>query len=280
MDAFLLLIIGTSVLLLVYGIVFQKKAVPRRKKISEEATSKNPYEAGSLIARPDVQAISEKDPEVAEKDFQKNNTGDELALLGLSRVKPQDENITMPSHEAPFSLQAIAPPLLTVRTWIFETFYAEQKRTELRQRCLNDFPEMLDIMTLGLNAGLSFDSSLELYIRRYQSVLSHLLKYSLMVWKLGLENRAQALDYCALKVQVPAFTRFSIAVTESLEFGMPLSETLMRQASEIRREQRLQVEEAIEKVPVKMLIPMGIFVVPAMLIAILGPLLSSALVVK
>lgn len=71
MDAFLLLIIGTSVLLLVYGIVFQKKAVPRRKKISEEAISKNPYEAGSLIARPDVQAIIEKDPEVAEKDFQK-----------------------------------------------------------------------------------------------------------------------------------------------------------------------------------------------------------------
>jgi len=36
------------------------------------------------------------------------------------------------------------------------------------------------------------------------------------------------------------------------------------------------VEEQIEKAPVKMLIPLGTLIVPAMLLAILGPLLSSA----
>ena len=38
------------------------------------------------------------------------------------------------------------------------------------------------------------------------------------------------------------------------------------------------MEEEIERVPVKMLIPMGTLIVPAMLLAILGPLLGSALI--
>lgn len=265
MEFFLLLIMGSSVMFLVYMFALQEKTVPHQRGYKVKGKQEDPNKGGGTGAFKHPGSMS----------FQ-----EELALLGLSREENALFKANDPLGNVPFSMQAITPLLLSVRSWLFETFYAEQKRAQLRQSCLNDFPEMLDIMTLGLNAGLSFDSSLELYVRRYQSVLSRLLKHSLTVWKLGLETRAAALDYCAVKVQIPAFTRFSIAVAESLEFGMPLSETLMRQASEIRREQRLQVEEAIEKVPVKMLIPMGIFVVPAMLIAILGPLLSSALVVK
>ena len=37
------------------------------------------------------------------------------------------------------------------------------------------------------------------------------------------------------------------------------------------------MEEEIERVPVKMLIPLGTMIVPAMLLAILGPLLGSSL---
>ena len=62
----------------------------------------------------------------------------------------------------------------------------------------------------------------------------------------------------------------------------PLSESdgaLERQGEAIRDEQRSQVEEEIERVPVKMLVPLGTLIVPAMLVAILGPLLGQALVV-
>ena len=46
----------------------------------------------------------------------------------------------------------------------------------------------------------------------------------------------------------------------------------------MRDEQRSLVEEEIERAPVKMLVPLGTLIVPAMLLAILGPLLGSALV--
>jgi len=80
------------------------------------------------------------------------------------------------------------------------------------------------------------------------------------------------------RLGVPALNRFASAVTEALAFGSPLAQALEQQAQVIRDERRAQVEEEIEKVPVKMLIPLGTLIVPAMLLAILGPLLGSALV--
>jgi tight adherence protein C len=76
---------------------------------------------------------------------------------------------------------------------------------------------------------------------------------------------------------VGAIGRFASSVSEALAFGSPLASILGQQASAIREEQRMQMEEQIEKVPVKMLVPMGTLIVPAMLLAILGPLLSAAL---
>jgi tight adherence protein C len=75
---------------------------------------------------------------------------------------------------------------------------------------------------------------------------------------------------------VDALARFATVVGESLAFGSPLALALEAQARAIRDEQRAQVEEEIEKAPVKMLVPLGVLVVPAMLLAILGPLLASA----
>ena len=45
----------------------------------------------------------------------------------------------------------------------------------------------------------------------------------------------------------------------------------------MRAEHPMAVEEQIEKAPVKMLIPLGTLIVPAMLLSILGPLLSTAM---
>lgn len=146
----------------------------------------------------------------------------------------------------------------------------------IEMACLDELPEMLDVLTLGLSAGLSFDAALAIYCSRTTGVLRDLLHQSQMSWRLGIATRTQALDALAANTRVGALARFSSAVTEALRFGVPLSDSLQQQASALRDDQRRQVEEAIERVPVKMLIPLGVLVVPAMLIAILGPLLASA----
>lgn len=145
-----------------------------------------------------------------------------------------------------------------------------------RKSCLREMPEMIDILILGLSSGLSFDSALDLYCLRESGELSRELSNAHMTWKLGATTREEALNQMAAKVGVPSLKSFATVVNEALTFGTPLAEILDRQASVLRDEQRSLLETEIEKIPIKMLIPLGTLIVPAMLLAILGPLLGPA----
>lgn len=145
-----------------------------------------------------------------------------------------------------------------------------------RSACLREMPTLIDVLTLGLSAGLSFDASLSLYCDRYQTELSQAFSEAMLSWRMGVTSREEALEAMACELGVDALARFATVVGESLDFGSPLASALKVQAKAIRDEQRAQVEEEIEKAPVKMLVPLGVLVVPAMLLAILGPLLASA----
>ena len=153
---------------------------------------------------------------------------------------------------------------------------ADSRRAQ-RTELVREMPTFLDIVTLGLGAGLSFDASLELYCDRFSTSLAARLREALLSWRIGASSRDEALERLADQLDVQAMRRFAATVSEALAFGTPLSHALERQAQVIRDEQRAQMEEQIEKAPVKMLIPLGSLIVPAMLLAILGPLLGPAL---
>lgn len=177
---------------------------------------------------------------------------------------------------------APAPGRLARR--IFELPLARRAReaemlAQRRSSCLSELPVLIDIVTLGLSAGLSFDSALELYCERYDNALSQAFGEAMLSWRIGARTREEALCDLADELGVEALRRFASVVAEALSFGSPLAAALERQAQAIREERRSKVEEQIEKVPVKMLVPLGTLIVPAMFLAILGPLLGSALVV-
>lgn len=151
-----------------------------------------------------------------------------------------------------------------------------QGLARLSARCERQMPEMLDILALGLSAGLSFDASLALYCDRCDTELAGQLSVAMRSWQMGLASRQAALTELAGRIEAPALAKFAAAVREALAFGAPLASTLERQADAIRADQRSGVERRIEEVPVRMLIPLGTLVVPAMLLAIMGPLLSAA----
>ena len=155
-----------------------------------------------------------------------------------------------------------------------------RRRAELDRRraaCLRELPGLIDVLTLGLMAGLSFDASLELYLSRYDTELSAAFGEAMTSWRMGVAGRGEALEGLAEQMGVSALGSFASIVSQALEFGSPLAEALEAQAQVIRDEQRSELEEEIERVPVKMLVPLGTLIVPAMLLAILGPLLSSSL---
>lgn len=154
---------------------------------------------------------------------------------------------------------------------------AREEARVRRLRVMQQMPGLLDILTLGLSAGLSFDASLELYCSRFDTELAGVFREALLTWRIGVMSREETLEGVAGRLDVAAVRRFASAVSEALAFGSPLARVLEQQADVLRDEQRSEVEEEIEKVPVKMLIPLGTLIVPAMLLSILGPLVAPAL---
>ena len=117
---------------------------------------------------------------------------------------------------------------------------------------------MIDVVVLGLSAGLSFDSSLELYCSRATGTRcrgSSDTPFFPGGW--APSTRGEALERAASSLSVPQLARFGSVVCESLAFGSPLAETLERQAQVMRDEQRSLVEEEIERAPVETLVPLG-----------------------
>ena len=177
------------------------------------------------------------------------------------------------SEGAPeFDARALLRHMLRVRK-----AFEREGSARVTRACERQMPEFLDILGLGLSAGLSFDASLALFCDRRDCELSREIRAAMLSWQMGMEGRSEALSSLSARLGSPSFEGFCSAATEALSFGAPLAQTLERQAASIRQEQRSRVQERIEKVPVKILVPLGTLVVPAMLLAILGPLLSAAL---
>ncbi|MDO5044953.1 MAG: type II secretion system F family protein [Coriobacteriia bacterium] len=150
----------------------------------------------------------------------------------------------------------------------------EQKRQE---QAFYELAHLIDIVALGMSAGASFDSALQMYCERNQSELAQDFKQALSSYQIGIKSREEALRGIPARYTHKSFKRFIDSVLDSLQFGSPLSPILEQQSQIIRENQQSYIEEKIEKAPVKMLIPIGTIILPAMLLMILGPLLASAL---
>lgn len=141
---------------------------------------------------------------------------------------------------------------------------------------LGDVSEMIDVIRLGLSAGLSADAAIALYCEHRDSALSRRMDRARMSWQMGVSGREEELLTVARDMDVRALESFAVAVGQALALGAPLAETLARQGRECRAAHRAEVERQIERAPVKLLIPTGTLILPALLLSILGPLLAAS----
>ena len=150
-----------------------------------------------------------------------------------------------------------------------------EKWCEERKTSLSDVSEMTDIVRLGLLAGLSFDAALEMYCANKTGLLSRSLGRARMCWQTGMASREDALAEVARVTHVRQLESFAAAVGQAHVLGAPLADTLARQGIEMRSAHRADVERQIERAPVKLLVPTGTLILPALLLSILGPLLAA-----
>lgn len=149
----------------------------------------------------------------------------------------------------------------------------KRAKTQLLQACNEELDVMADIVAMGVKAGLSFDAALELYCSKFDCELSRLMHGAYLQWTSGMASREKALSDLASQLGSASLRRFNETVVQAIRFGSPLADMLIGFAEEARRERHVAIERQVAKAPVKMLVPTGTCILPAMLILVMGPVL-------
>jgi tight adherence protein C len=149
------------------------------------------------------------------------------------------------------------------------------KRRQLRFE--KEFPFLLDVLVLGMKAGLNFIAALEQAVGslREGPVKQEFSRY-LRESRAGLSRRA-ALDRLAARVMLPAVTNFVAAVSQAEQTGGSLGDVLADQARQRRQERFLRAEKLANQAPVKMLLPLIALLFPTTFIIIGFPIVIQLL---
>ncbi|MFN8525179.1 MAG: type II secretion system F family protein [Chloroflexota bacterium] len=150
---------------------------------------------------------------------------------------------------------------------------AIRQRQYLMRRAL---PDALDLMTIGVSAGLAFDGALSEVVEKWDDPLSREFSVVLGELKMGTSRR-QALLGLADRTQVEEIQTMVSQLIQADELGMSLTEALLTLANQMRIKRRQQAEEQAHKATIKMLIPLVFLIFPAIFVVILGPAVPDLL---
>ncbi len=159
-----------------------------------------------------------------------------------------------------FGLIGFAFPQL----WLTSKIQARQK--EIRKA----MPDALDLLTICVEAGLSFDSAMSKVSEKWENQLSMAFARVIREIQLGKLQR-EALRDLSDRLGIPEMTSFVAAVIQSQQLGVSMAKVLRIQSEQMRMKRRQRAEEEAHKAPVKMIFPMGLLIFPSILIILLTP---------
>ena len=133
--------------------------------------------------------------------------------------------------------------------------------------------EMLEVVALGLRSGLTFDRSFELYGLHFDNEFARECARAYRQWSLGLSSREDSLRDLAASFDCRQLSRVVETVLRSLRFGSSMTGMLEEAAAQSRAAYQTALEERVAKAPVKMMLPTGALILPAMLLLVMGPIL-------
>lgn len=141
------------------------------------------------------------------------------------------------------------------------------KRKKLISRAL---PDAVDILAIAMEAGLAFDSALAKVARHVGGPLGE--EFGRTLWELQLGvSRKDAIRNLGDRNDVPELQRFCTTMIQADSFGVSIAKVLKNEAAELRTRRRQAAEEQALKTPVKLVFPVVLVILPALMIVVIGP---------
>ena len=123
-----------------------------------------------------------------------------------------------------------------------------RKRRDLIERGL---PDLIDLLVVTLEAGLSFPQSLRLAATKIKDPLASEVRLTLQEQNMGL-TLVEALENLLARVDTPGVRMFSRSIAQGETMGVSTGQIMRNLAIELRKRQRAYAEERAQKLGVKL----------------------------
>lgn len=150
--------------------------------------------------------------------------------------------------------------------------YLQTKTKQHQDAIKYQLADTLDLMSVCMEAGLSFDASLVKISERMDGPLIDELVTVFREIQLG-KNRNDALKDLSNSTNVPELKTFVSAVIQANQLGIPITNVLAAQSEQLRVAKREEIKTVAAKVPTKMTLPTVLLILPAIICIIMGPVI-------
>jgi len=145
-------------------------------------------------------------------------------------------------------------------------------KSDREKDTLRNLPVFLDFITLVMQGGIDFNMAIKKTIAYFKNnVVSELFGQYLEDTQMGT-SREEALTHLQTKSDLEEFSFLITSLIQANRLGVSLSSTLNIQSEQMRLKRLRAAEKAAGQAPGKIIIPMMLFIFPALLLIVLGPI--------
>jgi tight adherence protein C len=174
----------------------------------------------------------------------------------------------------PFGLSVLGVGFLAIAGWILPMLFLSRRARERTEAIDYELPELIDLLVVTLEAGVSFIASLQMAAERLAGPLGVELRITLQEQRMGLTTN-EALKGMLGRADTPGMRTFVRSVVQGETLGTSTGQIMRNLALEMRKRRRSAAEERAQKAPIKILFPLVLLIFPAMFIVLLGPVAYS-----
>ena len=160
--------------------------------------------------------------------------------------------------------------------WTIPMALVKRQARRRLERVDYKLPELIDLLVVTVEAGISFNASLTIAAERLHGPLGDELRLTMQEQSMGLtanEALANMLERCDTR----AMRSFVRSILQGETLGVSIGLILRNVAVDMRKRRRGAAEEKANKAPIKMLFPLIFMIFPAIFIVLLGPAVYALL---
>jgi len=177
---------------------------------------------------------------------------------------------------APAWLMLVSTVAAVALGWTLPMFIVGSRAKSRRDQVERGLPDLIDLLVVTLEAGLSFPQSLRLAATKIREPLASEVRLTLQEQNMGL-TLVEALENMLHRIDTPGVRMFARSIAQGETMGVSTGQIMRNLAIELRKRQRAYAEERAQKAPVKILFPILFLIMPALFVVILVPVMIRIL---